>query len=358
MKVADRARRSLHGSPRRNEHLPPGDAGGPGSRSRPRATRLALLYLLGAGLLWLLSRSFAERTWWNTLLLYTPQGIYLVPALLTVPAALFARDRRALALNALALVAVAGPVMGFNVPASRAPAGGPRVRVLEYNIRAAEVGLPALMREVERCRPDLVLFCEARRRPGEPALPPELKAAFTGWHAATADEVFMASRWPLARRETMVLPGAPYREALRARVEAPFGPFTLAVAHLSEAFRPGTIREEGLRLPEHLERLNAARREQVQGLLSWLGEGEEPLILAGDFNTPPQGDLYGSLAAQFGDSFREAGWGWGYTYPARPSLVRIDYVFHSRHWQPLRCRVGEGAASDHRPLIADLAFAR
>jgi len=67
------------------------------------------------------------------------------------------------------------------------------------------------------------------------------------------------------------------------------------------------------------------------------------------------------------DSFREAGWGLGHTFPAAggrywalpyPSLlVRIDYVFHSRDWKAEAAWVGEwDGQSDHRPVIASLTL--
>ena len=57
-----------------------------------------------------------------------------------------------------------------------------------------------------------------------------------------------------------------------------------------------------------------------------------------------------------------------YTFPARftppklfgklptlpLSLLRIDYVYHSRHWSAASCEVGGRDGSDHRPVFAEL----
>lgn len=37
-------------------------------------------------------------------------------------------------------------------------------------------------------------------------------------------------------------------------------------------------------------------------------------------------------------------------------LLRIDHLFASRHFRVLQCRVLPSRASDHRPVVADLAW--
>jgi hypothetical protein len=62
------------------------------------------------------------------------------------------------------------------------------------------------------------------------------------------------------------------------------------------------------------------------------------------------------------DSFRAAGQGMGYTYPADgfgplPPLMRLDYIFHSSHFQSLSARtLPSQGLSDHLPLMATLAL--
>jgi endonuclease/exonuclease/phosphatase family metal-dependent hydrolase len=77
----------------------------------------------------------------------------------------------------------------------------------------------------------------------------------------------------------------------------------------------------------------------------------------GDFNTPPRGRVYRELTAKFEDGFRTAGYGAGYTYPARRPLMRIDYVFTTAGITVKRCRVIPVQASDHLPVIADIGLA-
>jgi endonuclease/exonuclease/phosphatase family metal-dependent hydrolase len=88
-----------------------------------------------------------------------------------------------------------------------------------------------------------------------------------------------------------------------------------------------------------------------------------PTLLLGDFNfvRPTRG--YRLLQqAGFTDTFRAVGFGRGLTYPMwrqqnrlpLPRLVRLDYIWASRHVRPLASWVGPPTASDHLPLLADL----
>ena len=53
------------------------------------------------------------------------------------------------------------------------------------------------------------------------------------------------------------------------------------------------------------------------------------------------------------DSFAEAGFGFGYTFPAKRPWMRIDRAF-GRGVRFTGSRVGPLGASDHRPIFVDL----
>jgi vancomycin resistance protein VanJ len=319
----------------------------------------SLAYLLGIVLVWAVSRLVAEAAWWGTLLLYPPQVFYLGPAAATLPLSLVVRSGRAIGLNLAAAAVVLGPMMGLCVGgALGTPPSGARVRVLEYNIEAAEAGVETVVAKIREADPDVAVLCEARRSPRRPSLPPELSSGLKGWHTASAGEVFIASRWPIARADRRPLPESIDRKLLRVRIDAPFGPLYAVAAHMSKAMQPGTPRRQKLRLPSYLALTGRGRAEQVKAVLDFATGLDAPVLLAGDFNTPPVGRIYGALARRFGDSFAEAGRGWGYTYPARYPLLRIDYIFHSRDWRATAARVGSRPGSDHRALFAELVLTR
>ncbi len=87
-------------------------------------------------------------------------------------------------------------------------------------------------------------------------------------------------------------------------------------------------------------------------------------IVAGDFNMDDQTLAYARLTHVLGDSYREAGQGFGFTFPNNLSLnglrlsapfVRIDYVFHSDEWVAQQAFVNCEQSSDHCYLVAALA---
>ena len=98
----------------------------------------------------------------------------------------------------------------------------------------------------------------------------------------------------------------------------------------------------------------AARREmQIAALLRAAKNRPEPLIICGDFNTPPRGLIYQSLTAHFENAFAHVGLGCGFTYPARLPMLRIDHIFTNRFVSALECHVAAATASDHRPVVAE-----
>ena len=324
---------------------------------------LALTYLVGVILLALFSRAVGERLWWTTLLIYAPQVGYLLPAPLVFLLIVWSRDRRAFAAFIATLLLIAGPVMGYRVPVPQLGRPGPhRVKVLAYNIKGALGGFDRISAQVNTLDPDVVIFSEARGWSDDSVIERQLREQFAGWDSILGGDVYIASRWPFVSSESLPLghtlthdPSLD-RKKVRALVQAPFGRFQVLGVHLRTAAYGRTLSRELRKAPAYLKHTGQVRRDQTDDLLAWTARIQEPLILAGDFNTPPAGRIYGSLAGAFGDSFAERGSGWGYTYPSDHPLLRIDYIFHSRQWQVVRCVNGPEHGSDHRSIFAELAL--
>lgn len=103
------------------------------------------------------------------------------------------------------------------------------------------------------------------------------------------------------------------------------------------------------------------RTEEVTAMLGRAIQDTGIVLIAGDFNMTDQAGDYQRISQYFADSYREAGWGMGTTFPAHipllPSLARIDYVFHSENVTVDEARVGkDSGGSDHRPLLVKLAL--
>lgn len=83
-----------------------------------------------------------------------------------------------------------------------------------------------------------------------------------------------------------------------------------------------------------------------------------PLILCGDFNDLPGNRVYRRLCEAFDDAWAKAGAGEGFTIPADKPNRRIDYIWIAKttELETLRVWVPESEASDHRPVVAEIAL--
>jgi len=82
--------------------------------------------------------------------------------------------------------------------------------------------------------------------------------------------------------------------------------------------------------------------------------GEDPVILAGDFNTPAGMASLTPLRLLLRDVWPSAGVGWGATMTAEMPLSRIDQCWVSERLTPVAAHVERRGASDHRLLVVDL----
>lgn len=117
-----------------------------------------------------------------------------------------------------------------------------------------------------------------------------------------------------------------------------------------------------------------ARERQARLLVEYTNRLNRPCIILGDFNTTTRNVAYRILTRGLRDAWRDAGRGFGHTFPgpawARAAgdglppplrrlvphwLIRIDYVFVTRHWRVCGARTARvDGSSDHRPVVAEL----
>jgi len=86
--------------------------------------------------------------------------------------------------------------------------------------------------------------------------------------------------------------------------------------------------------------------------------GARSFIVAGDFNSTPDSDFATRMRELADDAWEAGGRGFGFTWPNgmfQLPPIRLDHVFVSRDLGVLGARVGAGAGSDHRPVVADVA---
>ena len=97
------------------------------------------------------------------------------------------------------------------------------------------------------------------------------------------------------------------------------------------------------------------REAQVRDMLGIIGDSDAPTILFGDLNATPDAPELRPLLAKLHDSWSSSR-GAGLSYPATNPEKRIDYVLTSRHFSVRDARVLSTLASDHRPVVVDLAL--
>jgi len=100
----------------------------------------------------------------------------------------------------------------------------------------------------------------------------------------------------------------------------------------------------------------AARKKELAAIAAFirLQRRGSPVILGGDFNTPPDHTTTQSLHPLASDSWT-AGRGWGATAINVFPMVRIDQVWATSHFQPINAFSRKTVNSDHQMTVADLA---
>jgi vancomycin resistance protein VanJ len=326
----------------------------------PGRRRLRLLlavcswaYLAAVLALWLVLGQ--AETWWPaTMLLFAPRWVFALPLAVLVPAALLARSRMIGVVAAAALV-VAGPVSGFNVPwprlTSLAPTGKP-FRVLTLNMHYSKADPAPFEELIAAVEPDVVAVQEwpASRKSS-------LKTA-PGWYVNENPRLVLASRYPIRAVADLGLESMSEQASVtRYELDTPVGPVHIFNLHLASN-RQGisdTIHEnrDG---PALVQANSDLRREQSEFVVAQAAGCPGPVLVVGDFNTPPESRIFARVWDGYTDAFSAAGWGYGYTFIGAKTMVRIDHVLANRGWLCTGCRVGPSVGSPHRPVIADLVW--
>jgi endonuclease/exonuclease/phosphatase (EEP) superfamily protein YafD len=309
---------------------------------------LSLLALVAS---WLLL-SVGDLWWPATLLLFSPRWLPIVPLTLLILAAARWR-RRSLGLLLLSLILVLVPVMGFTWHlASPVSPQGTRMRVLTCNMHHHNPEDALWLRLLAELQPDIVAVQEL---PHEQHAPPFADA---GWHHHQKPGLFLASRFPIEQSEWLGSDTMdPIGSVMRYRLRTPAGNVTLFNLHFASP-RDGLF--EILHHPSMgialLEDNSAVRWQQSEHLARLAKEVAGPVLLMGDFNTPSESAIFRRIWGGYTDAFSAAGWGWGYTFFAARTIVRIDHLLAGPGWHCERSWVGPNLGSPHRPVVADLIW--
>jgi endonuclease/exonuclease/phosphatase (EEP) superfamily protein YafD len=286
--------------------------------------------------------------------MFSPRFAFALPLVVLVPAALLARRRSAVLLLAGAFVAC-GPVTGFNVPWQRLTGNDPagrafRVMTLNMHYRDAD---PKLLEDlIAAAEPDVVAVQEW------PASGRSALKSAPGWHTHATPRLFLASRHPIRKAVELGHDSmGEHASSARYELDTPAGVLNLISLHTATD-RQGiydTI-HENRKGPAEVRANSVRRREQSAFLAGEARLCQGPVLVVGDFNTPPESLIFPEEWTGDVDAFGSAGWGWGYTFIGAKTAVRIDHILAGAGWSCSACRVGPFVGSPHRPVIAEMVW--
>lgn len=268
--------------------------------------------------------------------------------------ALLARQPRWAFAAALAAILNAAPLLTAGPAPAKAASDGPRLRVLSLNLLSQNYYTNRVGRFFRQTDADILVLQEVTSYWGEQlaGLHDLYPHAWPAPMPATND-VLVLSRHPLREAVTLDPPpgsiASPAERPVRVVVATPAGDLVVYGVH-----------PETPRTPDRWQMRNR--------LLAWLAatvrEHDEgrPVIVAGDFNTPPTSPFLTDLLRTTG--LRDAA-GRGVREPTRqPMLLApylawlgapVDHILVSPDIAVLGFTVGRYVWSDHLPVIADLA---
>jgi endonuclease/exonuclease/phosphatase (EEP) superfamily protein YafD len=326
------------------------------------ALLLIAAYVLAIAVLQVLWRTSALNIWWLSLLnvfglwLYVPLPFLFLIGLLAYPRATW-----------LLIV----PLLCFGweyAPWPRAAmqqAPGSSLRVMSWNVLFANPNVDAIDAVIREHNPDIVALQEygfVHARGLEAVLNP--RYPYQALAPGGPSGLGVWSRYPILEWDGQADRLDPCK-CQRLTLDIGGQNVRLVNAHpLAPRF---TFRRElaGVRLPWELPSDFVTEHQQpaFDVLVREATRADEPMILVGDLNVNDRQPNYWRLRRYLDDAYREAGRGFGLTFPSTrkkigsltvPLLVRIDYIFHSRSISAVRAWNDASPYSDHRAVIADL----
>jgi len=331
------------------------------------------LILLGLWLFGLTLLALYPMRWWPGDRLRLVQALNdfmpwllvgLIPALLIAG---LARRRRLMVALSIPTILIGLNFVSLFLPSTHyAQAGNLSLRVMSYNIWFGNKDMANVAEIIHSENPDVILLQELIQSNVQP-----LRAALTGLYPGEKLHLVYDSKLQQAviSRYPVKATGGSLNEgrALKTIVDTPDGPIAVWNVHLRQP-RPSWSRQyrQALKLSEAIQATNG------------------PLIVGGDFNATDQSQTYNLISQYLYNAHRQAGWGFGFSFPVpgshfrgissigpsrsgvkqllwllttMTSIVRIDHIFYSSHFLARNTStltsVGD---SDHRPVVAELSL--
>ncbi len=308
----------------------------------------------------LLVRSLVGESWMLVALFNSFVHVLLLPALVLLPVCLLLRRwRLALLLMSPAAAFVILYGIFFTERTPDVPPDAPKFSLLTFNMHAESLHLDPMVAIIREADADIIALQELSVSAAE-RFTLEFGDVYPYRALHPTESSFLGqgvmSRYPITADVYWHI----YLGHQRVALDMNGTTLTLYNTHPVHPFVDGFNTE--------------LRYEEVGEVLAQAADDSGAVILAGDFNTTDQSDDYRRITALYTDSFREAGSGFGFTFPdfghansipkripvrylPLPRLSRLDYVFHNEHLRAVEAQVWPtSGGSDHRPFRVQLAL--
>jgi vancomycin resistance protein VanJ len=315
-------------------------------------TALTGAYGLSVAGFLLLHFGVGER-WTLVALFNTFLHLLLMPSVVLLPVSLLLRRWVAALLVVPAFAAFALAYGGQFLPKGGASADVPSFTLLTYNMRADNAAIRDVEAVIRSANADIVAVQELNI-PGAALFSESFRDVYP-YQALHPQADYSGqgifSRYPISADDYWQIVLGHQRAIINLNRTS----FALYNAHPVQPWATGKLMDTSVRQQELDSSLERAAKETM------------PTLIVGDFNMTDWAADYRRITAQYADSYREAGWGMGFTFPAfsvtnqqlafLPPLARIDYVFHDRSFWALEATVlPDTGGSDHHPLLVRLAL--
>lgn len=181
------------------------------------------------------------------------------------------------------------------------------------------------------------------------------------WRVYSSEEISLISKYEVLDRSVLTREDSSSRVTVAIAFElgTPGQPVHFAAIHLYTPRRGlEAVNETFLQWPRRMRANLEFRGRESEAAARWAAERSPSVILAGDFNLPPESSIFRRDWSRYTDAFPVAGNGYGYTFGYTSSGwwygIRIDHILAGDGWRVERAWVGPHVGADHRPIISEL----
>ena len=283
--------------------------------------------------------------------------LLLLLSVLHLPGAIWRRSPFLLSASALPLI-LFGVLYGPNyVPRSVPEHTEPSFTVMSYNVWAGNQKYEDIVDAIDELTPDVVGLQEITD-----LITIEIQDDLADRYPYRAIDGGQAvfSRYPIVDREVLLI-GDERAPITVQHIDLDVNGRQIGVIN-AHPHSPQLISSRllGLRLGYPSGLASRWRDLEVRELMEAVQMMDGPLVVLGDFNLTDLQAVYDEMTQTLRDAHADAGYGLGFTRtPWRgtgPPTWRIDFVFYTPELVALSTEHGDFGGSDHRPVVAELAF--